>query len=126
MAPPDIGSVLHTVLDPVLTGAGFSAGQGGWEQMIFCAVHDELSDRYPVLPQSNAQDRGQGCCIDLMIEVDRGRNRFIRLDLENHSVVDTLRACGHDAEAAALHDALGADLEIALPTLADSLRVLFQ
>ena len=46
----DVGRTISAVFDPVLVPAGFLAGQHGADQVIFCAGHDELSDRYKTDP----------------------------------------------------------------------------
>jgi hypothetical protein len=110
-------------LDPVLVPEGFAAGQCGDDQAIWCGGHDELSDRFPALPQSDAQVRGVGCCIDLVVaHVDDG----LRVTLEGTSLTDTLRALQLDHEAAEVDRLEGAPLDVALPTLADILPRLFR
>ena len=72
VAALSFGRVVSAALDPALMPAGFAGGQHGGDgraQVIFCATHDEFSDRHPFLPQANDQDRGLGACIDLVIDV---------------------------------------------------------
>jgi len=69
-----VARLVSAGLNPVLTPAGFTEGQWGADdrnergQIIFCAGHDEFSDRYPWAPQANgvigvrtlAVDRSRG------------------------------------------------------------------
>lgn len=75
MSRYSVGRVVSAALDPVLVPAGFAAGQYGdhveddedrptGSQVIFCAAHDEISDRHPWLPQADNQERGVGACVD--------------------------------------------------------------
>ena len=119
----DFQTSVSAALDPVMLPAGFAAGQGGDLQVIFCAAHDEFSDRFPALPQANEQDRGRGCCIDLVIE-DQG-SQGLRLDLEGHSLTQTLRAAHLHDEAAVVADVAGSPLDTVLAVLAHALATLF-
>ncbi len=67
---------VEAALNPVLTPAGFLDGARGVDDrnerggVLFCIGHDEFGDRYPWAPQADAQKRGAGGCIDLMIETN--------------------------------------------------------
>jgi hypothetical protein len=119
----DFASSVGTALDPVLVPLGFAPGQCGEDQAIFCAAYDVLGDRFPGLPQSGAQQRGAGCCIDLV--VDRA-HPGLDVHLEGPSLSATLRALGLDDEAAAVDGLSGAPLDEALQTLTDVLPRLFR
>lgn len=123
MGPVDFGRSMSAALDPVLGAAGFAAGQGGGDQVIFCAAHDELSDRYPSLPQSDKQSRGMGGCIDLVVHGDEGR--FRSADLEGVSLDTTLRLMGEHEEADAVARQGGGSLDEVLPVLTRALIRLF-
>jgi len=118
----DFGRAVSACLDPVLVPAGFAAGQSGGSQVIFCAAHDDLSDRYPTLPQSDAYERGSGRCIDLLVEHDK--DGALRLDLEGRSLAQTLHSL-HLDDADMVERTVNAPLSIALPGLADVLSELF-
>ncbi len=132
MGASSVGRVVSAALDPVLVPAGFARGQygeGGNDrlgvaQIIFCAGHDELSGRYPRLPQANEQERGVGACIDLVIEVsDAGTIAF--LDLEGTSLENTLRTVGLEADADAVARIEGHAFTETLLILEAALRRLF-
>lgn len=72
-----VGAMVRGALEPILLPVGFSRGQQGSDlagrvQVIFCAAHDQLSDHYPLLPQANAQARGKGACIDMVLDSTGG------------------------------------------------------
>lgn len=122
METVDFASSVSRALDPVLVPLGFAAGQCGHDQAIFCGDFDGLSDRFPGLPQSSAQQRGLGCCIDLVVDrADPG----LDVHLEGTPLPAALRALGlHDGAAVA--DGLArAPLDEALERLADVLPRLF-
>jgi hypothetical protein len=120
-----VGPIVSAALDPVLTPAGFTAGQYGDDtQVIFCAGHDDLSDRFPWLPQANSQQRDEGACTDLMIDAtDDGR--FDAARFEELSLEETLRTVGHTDAAEDVRGLGGATLDRALPVLAATLTRLF-
>ena len=119
----DFARSVGAALDPVLVPEGFAAGQCGNDQAIYCGGHDELSDRFPALPQSNAQARGLGCCIDLVVDrVDKG----LQVSLEGLALTDTLHAIALDEDAAAVKRLAGAPPDMALRVLADILPRLFR
>ena len=120
----DFGRSVSAVLDPVLVPQGFAAGQYGGHQVIYCAAHDAFSDRFPALPQSNAQDRGRGCCIDLVVEQDAAG--VLRLSLEVQPLPETLRAVGLVDDAATVDRIGEAPLDTALPAVAEILSRLFR
>lgn len=110
-------------LDPVLVPEGFAVGQCGENQAIYCAGHDKLSDRFPALPQANAQTRGLGCCIDLVVDrVEDG----LQVTLEGTALTDTLHTLHLDEDAAAVSRMAGVPLDDALRTLTDILPRLFR
>jgi hypothetical protein len=125
------GRTVSAALDPVLTPVGFAAGQygGGGEgryisgQTIFCAAHDEFGNRYQWMPQANRQERGIGCCTDLVVETTK--SRFDSARLEHLSLQETLRQVGHDDDAEEVSRVQGAALAEALPILGASLERLF-
>ena len=94
--------------------------------MIFCAAHDEFSDRHSKLPQANRQPRGQGCCIDFIVEADLVHGRFNRVDLEEFSLRETLQRVGLDNEADLLSVALSKETAEVLPVVAHVLERLFE
>jgi hypothetical protein len=117
-----LGTRRQCLTRPVLVPAGFQGGQygeGGEDrheeaQIIFCAGHDELSDRYPRLPQANQQERGVGACVDLVIEVGAdGTIAFV--DLEATSLQATLRSVGLAADGEAVAVVEGRALTGGLP-----------
>ena len=126
------GRAVSAVLDPVLVPVGFAPGQygaGGDDppapaQVVFCAAHDELSDRYPRLPQAGAQERDRGACIDLVVQVTADGS-FDFLDLEAVPLRDTLRQVGLDADADAVAGVEGRPLLEGLPGVEAALRSLF-
>jgi hypothetical protein len=107
--------------------AGFAGGQHGGDgraQVIFCATHDEFSDRHPFLPQANDQDRGLGACIDLVIDVSaEGNVGFV--DLERFSLEETLRHVGRPEDADRVAKVVGLAVADALPVMGAVLRRLF-
>lgn len=115
----DFGLAVSTALDPVLVPHGFAAGQSGSDQVVFCAGHDDLSDRFPRLPQANAQTPGSGCCIDFVVE--RNDHGVLWMDLEGAPLAGTLQVLRLDDDAATLDRIAGAPLDTALPVLADVL-----
>lgn len=110
-------------LDRLLAREGFAAGQAGGSEIIYCAGHDDLSDRFPRLPQADAQPRGQGCCIDLVIE---HREPGLEVGLEGEPLANTLRALRLD-EAALATEGIGAmGVADALDALVEVLPQLFR
>lgn len=121
--PVDFRRIVSAAFDPVLVPVGSGAGQGGETQVIFCAGHDQFSDRFPLLPQADDQPRGLGCCIDLVVE--RSDDGTVTLELEGMPLAQTLRSVGiHDA-ADAVERAAGAPLETSLPVYTEALSRLF-
>lgn len=120
----DFGRSVSVALDPVLVPAGFQAGQYSDHHVTFCAEHDELSDRYPSLPQSNTYERGTGRCIDLL--VDHNTDGSTPLDFEGRSLAETLRALHLDDDAKTIERTVNAPLSAALPVLTDVLYRLFR
>ena len=121
----DFALSVSAALDPVLVPEGFAAGQCGDTQAIYCAGHDELSDRFPALPQSNAQVRGRGCCIDLVVDLDPIGDG-VRVSLEGLPLTETLLAVQLYDDAAVAATLQGAPLGVALPALAEILPRLFR
>ncbi len=119
----DFARSVSAALDPVLVPEGFAAGQCGGSQAIYCAGHDELSDRFPALPQSNAQVRGLGGCIDLVVAYD---DYGLQVRLKGMALTDTLHALQLDDDAAAVERLASAPLDAALRALADILPRLFR
>jgi hypothetical protein len=126
------GRAVSAALDPVLTAAGFAGGQygegggdqpGPW-QIIFCAGHDDLSDRHPWMPQANAQRHAEGACIDLVVHTTLD-DRFDWADLEGLTLDETLRRVGNDDDANAVRAVHLTRLDTALPVLAAALARLF-
>jgi len=119
--------VICGALDPVLVPAGFAAGQGGRHdsagQVIYCAGHDDFSERHPALPQAGDQQYNDSPCTDLVVEYDG--DHIMKLDLEGIAVRDTLRAIGRQADADAVERALKQPVEPALSVLGPVLRRLF-
>ena len=82
MGTTPTGRLVSDALDPVLVPAGFQTGQYGEgvdAQIIFCGGHDELSDRYPELPQARGTNDNEGfrerggsrtarVCMDLSVD----------------------------------------------------------
>lgn len=124
----DRGRLVTLALDPVLVPAGFLPGQGGADgegavQVVFCMAHDELSRRYPRLPQADQQQR-PGACVDLVVEA-RADGSLTRLDLEDTSVEQTLLHAGLVADGAAVSQVGGRPLAESLPVIEAALRRLF-
>lgn len=125
------GRLVSAVLDPVLVPAGFQGGQygeGGDDQerdaqVIFCAGHDEFSDRHSGLPQANQQESG-GTCVDLVVEV-RADGTLARLDFEGTSLEETLRRVGLVADSEAVARVGGRPMTESLPVIEAALRRLF-
>jgi hypothetical protein len=128
------GRRVSAALDPILTMWGFAGGQygqGGEErdthylacEVIFCAAHDDFSDRFPWLPQSNQQPRDVGTCTDLIIQISDGR--FDSASFEHLSLEETLRVVGHTDDAGEVSRVQGAALDDALPILTGALERLF-
>ncbi len=120
----DSARSVSSALDPVLIPEGFAAGQCWDTQAIYCGGHDELSDRFPALPQSGAQARGLGCCIDLVVDyADAG----LHVSLEGTALAETLHALRLHGDAATLERLEGAPLDdAALRALADILPRMFR
>lgn len=110
-------------LDPLLTREGFAAGQGGGSQIIYCAGHDDFSDRFPRLPQADAQGRGHGYCIDLVIEY---RDPGLEVALEGEPLAQTLRELQLDEAALFMDEVRTMPLADALCALAEVLPQLFR
>ena len=119
----DFALSVSAALDPVLVPEGFAAGQCGDTQAIYCTGHDELSDRFPALPQSNAQVRGRGCCIDLVVDL---AGDGVHVSLEGLPLTETLLAVQLYDDAAVAATFRDAPLEVALPALAEILPRLFR
>ncbi|EWT06899.1 hypothetical protein N864_14430 [Intrasporangium chromatireducens Q5-1] len=119
----DFAASTTAALDGLLTREGFMAGQGGDTEVIYCAGHDELSDRFPRLPQANAQPRGLGCCVDLVIDqYEPG----VQVLLEGEPLARTLRALGLDEAAQSIDEIGSMPLDPALETLVEVLPQLFR
>lgn len=119
----DFAAATTAALDGVLTREGFMAGQGGDTEVIYCAGHDELSDRFPRLPQANAQPRDRGCCVDLVVDQhDPG----LQVVLEGEALPRTLRALHLDEAAQAVDAAAELPLAEALEVLVGVLPQLFR
>jgi hypothetical protein len=120
---------VEAALNPVLTPAGFLEGARGVDErnerggVLFCIGHDEFSDRYPWAPQADAQKRGTGGCIDLMIETNTDTIEFI--DLEAIPLEETLRRAGNAEEANRTAELIGRPVADALPILAGILQRVF-
>jgi hypothetical protein len=119
----DFAGRTTSALDGVLVPEGFAAGQGGDTQVIYCASHDELSDRFPRFPQANAQPRGLGCCIDLVV---RSRETGFEVDFESVSLSDTLRVLDLEEAAGSVDQFAQEPLTTALATLVEVLPQLFR
>lgn len=119
----DFAGSTTSALDRVLAQEGFAAGQGGDEQVIYCASHDELSHRFPRLPQANAQPRGLGCCVDLVIT---NREPGLEVNLEDESLSATLRALGFHQAAKSVDEMARESLATGLATLVEVLPRLFR
>jgi hypothetical protein len=124
MVASEFGRLVMVALDPVLVAAGFARGQGGGTEVIYCAAHDEFSDRYPWMPQADTQERDLGACVDLIIRglEDGG---FASADLEQFSLPTTLRMVGRGDDADAVERQEGAHAAQALPVLVGVLSRLF-
>lgn len=119
----EFSDAVTTALNPVLVPEGFAVGQGGESEVIYCASHDDFSDRFPALPQSNAQARQHGACVDLVL---REGAKGLEVSLEGAALTDSLRAVRLEDEAAAFDRHAGAPLDVALPLLAHILPRLFR
>lgn len=114
----DFARSVSAALDPVLVPHGFMAGQCGDIQAIYCAGHDDFSDHFPALPQSNAQARGLGCCIDLVLDrVDHD----LSVTFEGLALTDTLHALRLHDDAAVVDHLGDAPLDDALQALGEIL-----
>ncbi len=128
-AAPSAVALVRGALDPVLVPAGFLAGQGdedpdGGGQVIFCIGHDELSDRYPHLPQAHQQDP-YGTCDDLVVDVwPNGTLGGLRL--ETSTLAATLRHVGLGEEGAGVEAVTGRAVAEAVPVVAAALERLFR
>jgi hypothetical protein len=121
--PMEFAGSTTSALDRVMIRHGFAAGPGGDVQVIYCASHDELSDRFPRLPQANAQPRGVGRCIDLVItDLESG----LEVNFEGEPLSDTLRALGLDEAAKSIDELAWAPPTVALSTLVEVLPQLFR
>ena len=110
-------------LDALLVREGFAAGQCAGDQVIYCGGHDDLSDRFPRLPQADDQPRDNGCCIDLIVEEhDTG----LRVRLEGHPLHTTLRDLNLNEAALSAEQIQTMPLAAALDTLAKVLPQLFR
>ncbi|WP_374969048.1 hypothetical protein [Terrabacter sp. BE26] len=119
----DFAASTTDALDGVLVREGFAAGQGGVDEVIYCAGHDELSDRFPGLPQANEQPRGLGCCIDLVI--DR-RGTGLQAHLEGQLLESTLRALHLGPDADLVEGLVAMPVRAALELLGEVLVRLFR
>ncbi|MDR7251056.1 hypothetical protein J2X46_000028 [Nocardioides sp. BE266] len=125
MSSSDAIGLVCAALDPVMVAAGFQAGQGGTTpadegQVIYCAGHDEFSERYPSLPQAHQQEPG-GTCVDLVLDVWPG-GRLGRMDLEAMSLAATLRHVGLTEDGDAVEAVAGVPVADALPVVAAALE----
>ena len=123
MQPMDFAGTTTSLLDSVLVREGFAAGQRGDSQVIYCVGHDQLSDRFPRLPQADAQPRGLGCCIDLVIT---NGEAGLEVTIEGESLADTLRVLGLDDAAGDVDGFAEKPLTTALATLVEILTQLFR
>jgi len=96
--PMSFSAQVIAALDPLLLPAGFARGQmaGDDERVIYCAAHDEFSERFPALPQANQQLDLDGACVDLELDFEVG----IAAELEGLSLRETFLALGLEREAA--------------------------
>lgn len=119
----DFAASTTAALDGLLTTEGFMAGQASETEVIYCAGHDELSDRFPRLPQANAQPRGIGRCIDLVIDQ---HGPGLEVVLEGEPLPRTLRALHLDEAAQSVEKLATVPLAAALESLVDVLPQLFR
>ncbi|MBC9225237.1 hypothetical protein GL325_02760 [Aeromicrobium sp. 636] len=113
----DFARSVLAALDPLLVPVGFAPGQASDTHVIYCAGHDDLSDRFPGLPQSNDQPRDTGACIDLAV----GHGRGVEVDFEGISLPDTFRALRLEEDASRAEELEGVPFEAAMAPLAELL-----
>jgi hypothetical protein len=116
---------VRAVIDPIVLPLGFTCGQAGGSQVIFCAALDEFATRFPRLPQAGEQQRGTGACVDLVVTADDDRMEIASVRLEGTPLEEALRGVGLAEHADAVHNALSGDLTGALNVVASALRHLF-
>ena len=127
------GRAVSAALDPILVPAGFAAAQysenaeDGWRpsQVIFCADAEELSSRYPWLPQAVDYDPEHDMCFDLIVSVTND-GTIDDVELEVRALEWTLREIGGTAEADAAGRLTGTSLLESLPVLQQLLPRLFE
>ena len=127
------GRAVSAALDPILVPAGFAAAQYGenatetWpkNQIIFCAGAEELSDRYPWLPQSANYDPEHDACFDLIVALNPAGS-IDYVELEVVTLEATLRHVGRTADADTAARLTGAPLLEALPVVQQLLPRLFE
>jgi hypothetical protein len=95
-------------------------------QVVFCAGFNELTARFPDLPQRHDSHQlpGGSGCIDLTIEVGPAEI-LTRADLENLSVAETLSELGRPSAAATVAGLIGRPMDDVVAGLAHALRALF-
>lgn len=118
---------VRAVLDPVLVPLGFSRGQGGGgddADIIWCASYADFKRRFPTLPQATEQGEiGEYACVDLTARLSLGQ--LSEVDLEAHSLTETLEAVGLTAESQKAARLLGSPAQDAAAQLIPLLVALF-
>jgi hypothetical protein len=116
---------VRAALDPIVVPHGFTCGQRGGSQVIFCAASDEFAARFPHLPQAEDQT-GIGACVDLVVTADDDALGLGSVLLEGTSLQETLRGVGLADRADAVQNAMHGNRADALHGVAAALTDLFE
>lgn len=125
MTDDDLLALLDARLGEVLSPAGFSPFQGGWESATSFASTDEFCQAFGWLPQAKPDEFLRGFSTDIVLEFDQMTGLLARAYLEGKTVASTLYAVGEGALSSELKAAFGQPLDESLEVLARALGALF-
>lgn len=125
----DLLALLDAHLGGVLTAAGFSPFQGGWDGAVSYADTDVFCRAYPWLPQADSQANPEGwvrgATTDVVVEFDQTTGLLARAYLEGKTLASTLYGLRQGGLSAEVKAAFGKPLDEALPVLRDALVAVF-
>lgn len=125
MTDEDLLALLDAHLGEVLSAAGFSSAQGGWDGVTFFADTDAFCRAYPWLPQANPEGWMRGATTDVVIEFDQTTGLLGRVYLEGKTLASTLYGLRQGELSVEVKAAFALPLDEALPTLASALVAVF-
>ncbi|MFC6153895.1 hypothetical protein [Nocardioides yefusunii] len=125
MNDDDLLALLDTTLGDVLSAAGFSPAQGGWDGVTFFCDADAFCRAFTWLPQAKPEGWMRGATIDVVLEFDQTTGLLARAYLEGKTLASTLYGLRQGGLSADLKSAFGKPLDEALPVLRDALVAVF-